>query len=94
MKPNTKNNESPEVKAFKAAKRAYAKRWYLANRMYKKTYARFYRRAIDDKCNFEQRGAANTALDEIIRDRRMQVSKGRWLDERTGGVYTGIKARK
>lgn len=76
--------------ALKRAKRAYAKKWYEANRMYKKTYARFYRRAIDKHCNLEQRGAANTALDEIIRDRKYQVRAGRWLDERTGSVYTGI----
>lgn len=93
MKPNTKQMEDSEVQKFKAAKRAYAKKWYKANRMYKKTYSRFYRRAIDGKCNLEQRKATNTALDEIIRDRKYQVRAGRWLDERTGAVYTGIKSR-
>lgn len=90
MKKTTKQ----QLEAVRAAKHAYDKKWYAANRMYKKTYARFYRRAIDDKYNLEQREATNTALDEIIRDRKYQVNAGRWLDERTGGVYTGIKGRK
>lgn len=75
-----------------AYKRAYARQWYLANKMYKKTYGRLYSQ-LGTALN---RGDADTAirinntLDTIIIDRKSQIRKGRWFDQRTGNIYVGI----
>ena len=91
MKSNMTNKQ---MEARRAADRAYAKKWYEANRLYKRTYQRFYRRCTSHKLNLEQRGAANTALDEIIRDRKDQIAFGNWINERTGEVYKGVKGTR
>ena len=75
------------------SQRAYARSWYKANRMYKKTYRRLYSRLIQAS-DPQKMGDLSGALDAIISDRARQVKKGRWLDERTGAVYTGIRPRK
>jgi len=91
-----------EIKAKKIARekrlaycRAYSKEWYLANQMYKKTYRRVYGRLATaigaDAINTEVVERLNGTLDTIITDRRSQVEKGRWIDQRTGKVYTGIR---
>ena len=85
---------SKKIEMQRAADRAYAKKWYEANRLYKRTYQRFYRRATNHKCNIEQRKATNTALDEIIRDRRDQIRAGNWINERTGEIYKGVKGTR
>lgn len=72
----------------------YARKWYEANRLYKRTYQRFYRRAVNSKLISEQRVAANTALDEIIRDRKEQIMSSNWINERTGEVYKGVKGTR
>lgn len=63
----------------KAQKSAYNRKWYLANKSYKKTYSRL-----------RNRGLYITAKD-IVFDRQQQVVNGRWLDERDGMPYLGIK---
>lgn len=77
-----------------AFRRAYDKKWYEANRLYKRTYQRFYRRATNHKCSIEQRVSANTAIDEIIRDRREQIKSRKWINEHTGRVYKGVKVSR
>lgn len=79
-------------KSLKAYKKAYNREWYLANKFYKDTYQRIAgrqksatKRGLTETA--EMYGNTNIVL---VLDRATRVRKGRWIDQRTGGVYTGI----
>lgn len=63
----------------KAQKSEYNRKWYLANKSYKKTYVRLRNRGL------------NITAKDLVYDRQQQVVHGRWIDERDGERYIGIK---
>jgi len=78
-----------ESEERKARKRAYIKEWYKANKLYKGTYLRIYKKA---KKSATKAGATmyEDAAKVIVEDRKERVKRGRWIDERTGEIYNGI----
>ena len=96
MKPKAKKmtkSVSAKIKRQRMeSKRLYSREWYHANKMYKRTYCRFWR-ALQKKHLTREVDQYNTALDILILDRRTQVKRGKWIDERTGSEYRGIRAR-
>ncbi len=77
-------------RAIKAYKKAYNREWYKANKMYKDTYHRIYKKArtAESEEKATQFAIANMVL---VSDRRERVSRGSWIDERTGKAYVGIE---
>lgn len=73
----------------RARKSQYNKQWYLANRMYKKMYSRLDYQSKTSP--LEIQSTYHDAISVIIFDRKRQIKAGRWIDERNGYPYIGIK---
>ena len=65
----------------KKQKSEYNRKWYLANKSYKKTYTRLHNRGL------------NITVGDLVFDRQQQIVNGRWVDERDGETYIGISKR-
>lgn len=90
MRKETKKKMS--ATARNSLKKEYNRQWYLANRMYKKTYARLHRKDRKlQSVGAEWDNQFGITVDVIVADRKSQISRGLWLDERNGKPYFGIK---